>query len=79
MRPRAPVTDGNTFNRQGDLWSLHFAGRDVQLRDSKGMRDLATLLAQPGSYVAALDLSGHVPGEAGEFWMTARAPHTASG
>ena len=33
------------------------AGREVRLRDSKGLRDLGVLLARPGVAVAALDLS----------------------
>ncbi|MGZ4619193.1 MAG: hypothetical protein ACXV3F_10840, partial [Frankiaceae bacterium] len=47
----------NLFRRAGEFWTLRFAGRQTQLRDSKGMRDLATLLAHPDRAVAALDLA----------------------
>ena len=49
--------DGNVLHRNGDVWAVAFAGRRTQIRDSKGMRDLARLLAQPGRPVAALDLA----------------------
>lgn len=45
------------FRREGELWRLAFAGRAALLRDAKGLRDLATLLAAPGREHAALDLT----------------------
>ena len=44
------------FRRDGEVWTLIFAGRRAQLRDAKGLRDLAVLLAAPGREVAAADL-----------------------
>jgi hypothetical protein len=44
------------FRRDGEVWTLTFAGRRAQLRDAKGLRDLAVLLAAPGQEVAAADL-----------------------
>jgi predicted ATPase len=44
------------FRRDGEVWTLAFAGRRAQLRDAKGLRDLAVLLAAPGQEVAAADL-----------------------
>ena len=44
------------LRRIGDLWSVRFAGRRVLLKDAKGLRDLATLLANPGREVAAAAL-----------------------
>jgi hypothetical protein len=44
------------FRREGDTWTLAFGGRDVPLRDAKGLRDLAVLLAAPGREVAATEL-----------------------
>lgn len=41
---------------EGDVWLLGYAGRTARLRDCKGLRDLAALLARPGVQVAALDL-----------------------
>ncbi len=59
----------NMFLREGDFWSLTYAGVVVRLKDSKGLRDIAQLLAMPGREVAAVDLSsgasyrdaGHAP------------------
>ena len=50
-------TDGS-FVRSGDVWTIEFAGRTVRLRDSKGLRDLAALLATPGRGIAVHDLMG---------------------
>ena len=52
----SPDDAGNVFRRAGDTWTLTFAGRGVTLRDAKGLRDLAVLLAAPGREVAATDL-----------------------
>jgi tetratricopeptide (TPR) repeat protein len=48
------------FVRDGESWSLSWTGRTVTLRDSKGLRDLATLLAAPGRPVTALELASAV-------------------
>lgn len=45
------------FLRQGEFWQLRYAGAEVRLPDSKGLRDLAALLARPGTPVPALDLA----------------------
>lgn len=62
------------FVRDGDGWTLDFAGRTARLRDSKGMGDLARLLAEPGQEVHCVDLFGAVVAEdsAGEV-MDGRA------
>ncbi|HET7721658.1 MAG TPA: hypothetical protein VFK43_16935, partial [Acidimicrobiales bacterium] len=56
----APATPqpANVFHRDGDVWTLGYAGRVVLLKDVKGLRDLATLVARPGREVAAADLAG---------------------
>jgi tetratricopeptide (TPR) repeat protein len=51
-----PVAGGNVFRREGDYWSVIFGGRTVRLRDLKGMRYLARLLADPGREYHVLDL-----------------------
>ena len=48
---------GNTFRRDGEVWMLRYAGRQVRLRDSKGLRDLAVLLARPAHEVPAVELA----------------------
>ena len=44
------------FRREGDYWSVVFEGRTVRVRDLKGMRYLARLLAYPGRDFHVLDL-----------------------
>ncbi|WP_412744351.1 ATP-binding protein [Krasilnikovia sp. MM14-A1004] len=44
------------FRRDGEVWTLRYAARTVQLRDAKGLRDLAALLAVPGQEVPAARL-----------------------
>ena len=48
--------DDSHFEREGEYWSITFATRTLRLRDSKGLRVLAHLLADPGRPHAALDL-----------------------
>jgi hypothetical protein len=48
--------EGNVLRRDGDVWTVAFNGRTVPLRDAKGLRDLAVLLAAPGLEVAAAEL-----------------------
>ncbi len=47
---------GNVFQDAGDYWSLVFDGRAASVRDSKGLRYLARLLAEPGRELHVLDL-----------------------
>jgi len=49
------VEDG-TFRLEGEYWTVGYDGRLLRLRDSKGLRVLARLLASPGRPHAALDL-----------------------
>jgi tetratricopeptide (TPR) repeat protein len=50
------TTETNVFRREGDYWSVVFDGRTVRVRDLKGIRYLARLLANPGREVHVLDL-----------------------
>jgi tetratricopeptide (TPR) repeat protein len=52
---------GNVFRRDRDVWTVAFHGRTVTLRDAKGLRDLAILLAAPGREVAVTDLAAGFP------------------
>jgi hypothetical protein len=47
---------GLSLRREGDYWSVVFEGRTVRMRDLKGMRYLARLLAHPGRDFHVLDL-----------------------
>jgi hypothetical protein len=51
------------FRRDGEVWTLAYRGREVRMRDSKGLRDLHALLASPGTAVAALDLAAAAGGQ----------------
>ena len=51
-----PAADLNMFRCEGDYWSVVFEGRTVRVRDLKGMRYLARLLARPGRDFHVLDL-----------------------
>lgn len=46
------------FRREGQFWTLQYAGRTTRLRDARGLRHLARLLAQPGRPVHVLALVG---------------------
>jgi tetratricopeptide (TPR) repeat protein len=50
------ATDTNVFRREGDYWLLVFEGRTERVRDLKGFRYLARLLAHPGREFHVLDL-----------------------
>ena len=50
------ITDQPVFRREGEYWTIAFAGEVRRLRDRAGMRQLAYLLARPGEWVSALDL-----------------------
>ncbi|HEV3124530.1 MAG TPA: AAA family ATPase [Candidatus Dormibacteraeota bacterium] len=52
--PRS-LTDG-TLRLEGEYWTIGYEGKVSRLRDSKGLRVLARLLADPGRPHAALDL-----------------------
>jgi hypothetical protein len=51
---RAPMRE--TFRCEGETWWLTFAEQSVRLRDLKGLRYLARLLAEPGREFHALEL-----------------------
>ena len=51
-----PAGSPNVFSREGDYWSVIFDGRTIHVRDLKGMRYLARLLAEPGREYHVLDL-----------------------
>jgi hypothetical protein len=44
----------NAFRCDGDFWTVSFAGRELRLKNGKGPRYLATLLAAPGREVHVL-------------------------
>lgn len=56
--PADAVPEDPELVSEGDSWRVRFAGRTVRVRDMKGIRDLAILLARPGVEVHALELMG---------------------
>ena len=48
----------NVFRREGDYWLVVFEGQIVRLRDMRGIRYLARLLANPGREFHVVDLVG---------------------
>jgi hypothetical protein len=59
-RSRLPATNPpiQAFRRDGELWELGYAGHTIRLPDAKGLHDIATLLAHPGSQIPAAKLIG---------------------
>jgi tetratricopeptide (TPR) repeat protein len=51
-----PAENDNVFRREGDYWTVIFEGHTVRVRDLKGLRYLARLLADPGREYHVLDL-----------------------
>jgi hypothetical protein len=43
--------------REGDYWTVVFGGRQLRVRDSKGMGHLAELLSHPGTEISAVQLA----------------------
>jgi hypothetical protein len=52
----APEASRSVFRCEGDYWTVVFDGSVVRLRDAKGLRHLARLLAHPGREFHAVDL-----------------------
>jgi tetratricopeptide (TPR) repeat protein len=52
----AGPTARSVFRREGEYWSIAFEGQAFRLRDAKGLRHLARLLAAPGKELHALEL-----------------------
>ena len=53
-------TDG-WLCREGDVWALSLGDSGIHIRDGKGVRYLAVLLASPGVEIHALELAGGRP------------------
>jgi hypothetical protein len=55
--PAGAVAVVARLSRERDVWRLDHEGRSVRLQDAKGLRHLATLLANPGSAIPAAVLA----------------------
>ncbi|MCA1832922.1 MAG: AAA family ATPase [Actinobacteria bacterium] len=56
LLPNVRSAEPNTFVRDGEFWTLGYAGETVRLKDSKGLRDIALLLGSPHKEIHAGDL-----------------------
>jgi predicted ATPase len=56
--PVAAGTSPAAFARAGDVWHITYAGLTVAVATSKGMEDIAVLLAQPGREIHCVELAG---------------------
>jgi hypothetical protein len=54
-----------SFRREGEFWTITYAGETFRLRDVKGFRYLAFLLGSPGKEIHALELAQAVEGVTG--------------
>ena len=54
--PTAPAEPDNIFRLDGEYWTVAYGGRTARVADSKGLRDIATLLARPGQELHVADL-----------------------
>ncbi len=64
--PPAPAEGATAavLAREGDVWRLDFEGRVLRVRDAKGMRHLALLLASPGVEFHAVEVATAAEGGA---------------
>jgi predicted ATPase len=53
--PPETITEG-VFTREGDYWKISYAGEEMRLKDSKGLRYVSQLLRAPGQEMHVLDL-----------------------
>jgi hypothetical protein len=52
-----PVSvEHGVFRRDGEFWTVEFAGRVVHIRDTAGVRYLAALLRHPGEAIHVLEV-----------------------
>jgi pimeloyl-ACP methyl ester carboxylesterase len=54
---RLAIDQANVLRRDGEYWTVAYGGLATTLRDSKGLRDLARLLAAPRHELHVLDLA----------------------
>jgi len=62
----AQTVGRNIFRQEGEYWTVRYQGSVVRLKDSKGLRHLARLLAHPGRefHVTDLEATSSDPGRA---------------
>lgn len=65
----AVATGGASMHRRGSVWHIRFDGREATVPHSKGLADIARLLATPAAEIHVLDLidAGDRSGAGGEI------------
>jgi hypothetical protein len=58
LEPAATPTGADSMHRQGDLWHITFNNQHATVPHTKGLADIARLLAAPGTEIHVLDLIG---------------------
>jgi hypothetical protein len=57
LTPQVPAeVERRVFRREGDFWTIAGGGKEIRLRDMRGLYYLATLLREPGRQFSATDL-----------------------
>ena len=51
----------NMLRREGDVWTVAFEGTSVLIKDSRGLQDIARLLARPGPASKCMSAISYVP------------------
>jgi hypothetical protein len=64
------------MHREGEVWRFDYDGRVIHVRDSKGIRNLAVLLASPGVEMPAADVEERA-GQSGDGARRTDAPAAA--
>ena len=78
--PPAPVAPLEaSFVREGDFWTIAYGGQTMRLRDVKGLRYIAFLLAAPGTEVHVLELVAAVEGAPRADAVSGNGLHAAGG
>jgi hypothetical protein len=76
---RASTAHGNTFRREGDYWTISFAGDVIRVRDIKGIRYLAHLIKNPGVEIYVVDVAAAAGGATAPTASPGAAELRASG
>ena len=64
-QPPSPRPERHVLRHEGEYWCVGYGGREVRLRDSRGVRYLVRLLQAPGRELHVLELTGGEPGRGG--------------
>ena len=58
-----PSAMDGVFRREGEFWTIVYEGQTFRVRDVKGLRYIASLLARPGRQVHVLELASAATGQ----------------